>query len=80
MAYNYFEDRFIDENFREEIIVKNTNKIFLIDLFLMKRQMVKDHKWVVENLKKLEHHKRYSSLPKPSDINSLEPILKTSNG
>ena len=80
MSNDYFEEQFIEETFQEEIMGKNTSRFFLTDYFPKMDQMKKDHKWVQENLKKLELHKTYKKYQKVSLINSSSNDLKTADG
>ena len=80
MSNDYFEEQFIEETFQEEIMGKNTSRFFLTDYFSKMKQMKKDHKWVQENLKKLELHKIFKKYQKVSLINSSSNDLKTADG
>ena len=44
MSNDYFEERFIEETFQEEIMGKNTSRFSLLDYFLTIIQMTKDTK------------------------------------
>ena len=76
MSNDYFEERFIEETFQEEIMGKNTSRFFLLDYFSTIKQMNKDNKWIQEKLKKLKLHKRMQKYQKVSLINSSADILK----
>ncbi len=80
MSNDYFEERFIEERFQEEVIGKNTCRNFLLDYLIMIKQMKKDNKWVQENLKKLELHETLKRYQKVSLINSSSDDLKTADG
>ena len=80
MSNDYFEERFIEETFQEEVMGKNTSRNFLLDYLIMIKQMKKDNKWVQENLKKLELHKTLKGYQKVSLINSSSNDLKTAVG
>ena len=80
MSNDYFEERFIEETFQEEVMGKNTSRNFLLDYLIMIKQMKKDNKWVQENLKKLELHKTLKGYQKVSRINSSSNNLKTADG
>jgi hypothetical protein len=55
MADNYFEERFIEENFMTEDLGENPRPEWM-DKILSHHQMIKDYEWVVENLNKLNSH------------------------
>ena len=80
MSNDYFEERFIEETFQEEVMGKNTSRNFLLDYLIMIKQMKKDNKWVQENLKKLELHETLKRYQKVSLINSSSNDLKTADG
>ena len=80
MSNDYFEERFIEETFQEEVMGKNTSRNFLLDYLIMIKQMKKDNKWVHENLKKLELHETLKRYQKVSLINSSSDDLKTADG
>ena len=80
MSNDYFEERFIEETFQEEVMGKNTSRNFLLDYLIMIKQMKKDNKWVQENLKKLELHETLKRYKKVSLINSSSDDLKTADG
>lgn len=80
MSNDYFEERFIEETFQEEVMGKNTSRNFLLDYLIMIKQMKKDNKWVQENLKKLELHETLKRYQKVSLINSSSDDLKTADG
>ena len=46
MSNDYFEERFIEETFQEEIMGKNTSRFSLLDYFSMIKKMNKDKKWI----------------------------------
>ena len=76
MTYDYFEERFIEENYQEEIMGKNTSKVHFLEFQLMKKQWNKDHIWVIEQLKKLDIKILNNKYGKPSDINSFNEVLR----
>ena len=39
MSNDYFEERFIEETFQEEVMGKNTSRNFLLDYLIMIKQM-----------------------------------------
>ncbi len=80
MSNDYFEERFIEETFQEEVMGKNTSRNFLLDYLIMIKQMKKDNKWVQENLKKLELHETLKRYKKVYLINSSSDDLKTADG
>ena len=80
MSNDYFEERFIEETFQEEVMGKNTSRNFLLDYLIMIKQMKKDNKWVQENLNKLELHETLKRYQKVSLINSSSDDLKTADG
>ena len=55
MSYDYWEERFIEEHFISEDYGINP-RLFFFDNILSQWQMIKDHEWVVENLRKLNTH------------------------
>ena len=77
MSNDYFEERFIEETFQENVAGENTSRLFYFDELLMMNQMRKDHKWVLENLKKLELHKTLKKYGKVPLINSSTDDLRT---
>ena len=55
MADNYFEERFIEENFMTEDLGENPKPEWM-DNILSHHQMKRDYEWVVENLNILNSH------------------------
>ena len=55
MTDNYFEERFIEENFMEIDLGENPRADWM-DNILSHHQMKRDYEWVIENLNKLNSH------------------------
>ena len=52
---DYFEDKFIEDNFIEPILGLNPRPKFINNLY-SKKQMKKDYQWVVANLELLNSY------------------------
>ena len=80
MEYDYFEERFIEEHFQEEIINRNTSRIDYLENHFMKKQWKKDYLWVQDNLKKLNIKRTLNKYQKSTLINTSTDYLKTAEG
>ena len=68
MAEDYWEQRFIEENYMVEDLGKNPRPEWLDNLYAH-HQMIKDYEWVVENLRKINSSTK-SKRMKLNDHNS----------